>query len=87
MAAILRLDFEVDEIATWGQVATVPVARGPLGTSSVITAAGEAPAMPGWVPLAEAGAVGPGTFRARVNHLWHFVLSKQGLVGGYSAVR
>jgi len=28
-----------------------------------------------------------GTFRARVNHLWHFVLSKQGLIGGYQAVR
>ena len=28
-----------------------------------------------------------GTFRARINHLWHFVLSKQGIVGGYEAVR
>ncbi len=28
-----------------------------------------------------------GTFRARVNNLWHFVLSKKGLVGGYEAVR
>ncbi len=28
-----------------------------------------------------------GTFRARVNHLWHFVLSKHGVVGGYQAVR
>ena len=28
-----------------------------------------------------------GTFRARVNHLWHFVLSKRGVVGGYQAVR
>jgi cyclopropane-fatty-acyl-phospholipid synthase len=28
-----------------------------------------------------------GTFRARVNHLWHFVLSKKGLLGGYQAVR
>ena len=28
-----------------------------------------------------------GTFRARVNHLWHFVLSKTGVVGGYQAVR
>ena len=28
-----------------------------------------------------------GTFRARVNHLWHFVLSKSGVVGGYEAVR
>ncbi|HEX7836558.1 MAG TPA: cyclopropane fatty acyl phospholipid synthase [Kofleriaceae bacterium] len=28
-----------------------------------------------------------GTFRARTNHLWHFVLSKRGVVGGYEAVR
>ncbi len=28
-----------------------------------------------------------GTFRARVDHLWHFVLSKKGLRGGYEAVR
>jgi cyclopropane fatty-acyl-phospholipid synthase-like methyltransferase len=28
-----------------------------------------------------------GTFRARTNHLWQFVLSKQGIVGGYEAVR
>ncbi len=28
-----------------------------------------------------------GTFRARINHLWHFVLSKRGVVGGYEAVR
>lgn len=28
-----------------------------------------------------------GTFRARVNHVWHFVLSKKGLRGGYEAVR
>ena len=28
-----------------------------------------------------------GTFRARINHLWHFVLSKKGIVGGYTAVR
>jgi cyclopropane-fatty-acyl-phospholipid synthase len=28
-----------------------------------------------------------GTFRARINHLWHFVLSKKGIVGGYQAVR
>jgi cyclopropane-fatty-acyl-phospholipid synthase len=28
-----------------------------------------------------------GTFRARINHLWHFVLSRRGLVGGYEAVR
>jgi cyclopropane-fatty-acyl-phospholipid synthase len=28
-----------------------------------------------------------GTFRARVNHLWHFVLSRRGVVGGYEAVR
>jgi cyclopropane-fatty-acyl-phospholipid synthase len=28
-----------------------------------------------------------GTFRARVNQLWRFVLSKQDLVGGYQAVR
>jgi len=28
-----------------------------------------------------------GTFRARINHLWHFVLSKRGVVGGYTAVR
>jgi cyclopropane-fatty-acyl-phospholipid synthase len=28
-----------------------------------------------------------GTFRARINHLWHFVFSKKGLVGGYQAVR
>jgi len=28
-----------------------------------------------------------GTFRARISHLWHFVLSKKGIVGGYQAVR
>lgn len=28
-----------------------------------------------------------GTFRARVNHLWQFVLSKSGLIGGYEPVR
>jgi cyclopropane-fatty-acyl-phospholipid synthase len=28
-----------------------------------------------------------GTFRARVDHLWHFVLSRKGLRGGYEAVR
>jgi len=28
-----------------------------------------------------------GTFRARINHLWHFVFSKKGIVGGYEAVR
>jgi cyclopropane-fatty-acyl-phospholipid synthase len=28
-----------------------------------------------------------GTFGARVSHLWHFVLSKHGIVGGYEAVR
>jgi cyclopropane-fatty-acyl-phospholipid synthase len=28
-----------------------------------------------------------GTFRARINHLWHFVLSKRGIRGGYTAVR
>jgi Fe-S cluster biogenesis protein NfuA/nitrite reductase/ring-hydroxylating ferredoxin subunit len=42
-------------------VAEAKPLRKPL---AVITAAGEASAMPGWVPLAEAGAVGPGTFRA-----------------------
>jgi cyclopropane-fatty-acyl-phospholipid synthase len=28
-----------------------------------------------------------GTFRARVNHLWQFVLSRHGIQGGYAAVR
>jgi cyclopropane-fatty-acyl-phospholipid synthase len=28
-----------------------------------------------------------GTFGARINHLWHFVLSKNGVLGGYEAVR
>jgi len=28
-----------------------------------------------------------GTFGARVMHLWHFVLSKTGVLGGYEAVR
>jgi cyclopropane-fatty-acyl-phospholipid synthase len=28
-----------------------------------------------------------GTFRARTNHLWHFVFSKKGMLGGYEAVR
>jgi cyclopropane-fatty-acyl-phospholipid synthase len=28
-----------------------------------------------------------GTFRARINHLWHVVFSKHGIVGGYQAVR
>ena len=28
-----------------------------------------------------------GTFRARVSQLWHLVLSKKGIVGGYQAVR
>ena len=28
-----------------------------------------------------------GTFRARINHLWHFVLTKNGMRGGYQAVR
>ena len=28
-----------------------------------------------------------GNLRARVNHLWQFVFSKHGIVGGYPAVR
>jgi Fe-S cluster biogenesis protein NfuA/nitrite reductase/ring-hydroxylating ferredoxin subunit len=44
-------------------VAEAKPMRKPL---AVIAPAEEAPSMPGWLPLAEAGSVGPGTFRALV---------------------
>ncbi len=42
-------------------VAEAKPMRKPL---AVVTPAEQAPSMPGWLPLAEAGTVGPGTFRA-----------------------